>query len=110
MRRSASQRAASALYSIVMRLPRTEFQLMRVTLLAFVLCCLSGFAVPGFGQSDQDSSSSQKPAADKKPDGEKAGDKSTDKDKNALPPLPADAHAEQTIELNGKTLHYTVMV
>ena len=27
-----------------------------------------------------------------------------------LPPLPPDAHVEQSIELNGKTLHYTVTV
>ncbi|HUY80584.1 MAG TPA: hypothetical protein VMU92_02565 [Acidobacteriaceae bacterium] len=27
-----------------------------------------------------------------------------------LPPLPSDAHVEQTITLNGKTLHYTVTV
>ncbi len=31
-------------------------------------------------------------------------------DKMHLPPLPADAHVEQTMELNGKTLHYTVTV
>ncbi len=31
-------------------------------------------------------------------------------DKNALPPLPADAHTQQSIELNGKTLHYTATV
>ncbi|MGB6687589.1 MAG: peptidase S10 [Terracidiphilus sp.] len=42
-----------------------------------------------------------------------AGDKSSDKsgsEKSTLPPLPADAHVEQTMELNGKTLHYTVNV
>ncbi len=32
-----------------------------------------------------------------------------DKDK-AQPPLPPDAHTQQSIELNGKTLHYTVTV
>lgn len=31
-------------------------------------------------------------------------------DKNALPPLPSEAHAQQTIVLDGKTLHYTVTV
>lgn len=31
-------------------------------------------------------------------------------DYNKLPPLPADAHTEQSIVLNGKTLHYTVTV
>ncbi|MFZ0746575.1 MAG: peptidase S10 [Terracidiphilus sp.] len=31
-------------------------------------------------------------------------------DKSALPPLPADAHTQQSIEIGGKTLHYTVTV
>ncbi len=31
-------------------------------------------------------------------------------DKSTLPPLPAPAHVQQTMELNGKTLHYTVTV
>ena len=31
-------------------------------------------------------------------------------DKNALPPLPPEAHAQQTIVLDGKTLHYIVTV
>ena len=29
-------------------------------------------------------------------------------DKQALPPLPADAHVSQTIQLDGKTLHYNI--
>ena len=40
--------------------------------------------------------------------GDKGGDKSVDK--NAQPPLPVDAHTQQSIELSGKTLHYTVTV
>ena len=31
-------------------------------------------------------------------------------DKTGLPPLPPEAHAAQTIQLDGKTLHYTVTV
>ena len=31
-------------------------------------------------------------------------------DKNALPPLPPEAHAQQSMELDGKTLKYTVTV
>ena len=45
------------------------------------------------------------PASDK----EKPADKSA-AEKSALPPLPAEAHAQQTIVLDGKTLHYTVTV
>jgi carboxypeptidase C (cathepsin A) len=42
-----------------------------------------------------------------------ATDKDKDKaptDKSALPPLPADAHVQQTMQLDGKALHYTVTV
>jgi len=42
-----------------------------------------------------------------KPDAPKPADKP---DAAKLPPLPADAHVEQTIQLNGKTLHYTATV
>ncbi|HTU51884.1 MAG TPA: hypothetical protein VMF56_14935 [Acidobacteriaceae bacterium] len=31
-------------------------------------------------------------------------------DKQALPPLPADIHVTQSMQLDGKTLHYTVTV
>ncbi len=52
------------------------------------------------------------PATDKSSD--KSADKSaSDKaagEKNALPPLPADAHVQQQIQLDGKTLKYTVTV
>src|SRR5579883_182061 len=45
---------------------------------------------------------------------EKSGEKPCEAkgaaDKNALPPLPAPAHVQQTMELDGKTLHYTVTV
>ena len=47
-----------------------------------------------------------KPAATDK---EKSAEKPAN-DKNALPPLPPEAHAQQTIVLDGKTLHYTVTI
>ncbi len=40
----------------------------------------------------------------------KAPDKAPDKSADALPPLPADAHVEQSIQLAGKTLKYTATV
>jgi carboxypeptidase C (cathepsin A) len=80
-----------------------ELPLLRVAFAAFALCCVNSFAAASFAQSDQDA------AAEKKPAAEKPGDKAA-QDKNALPPLPADAHTEQTIQLDGKTLHYTVTV
>jgi carboxypeptidase C (cathepsin A) len=48
-----------------------------------------------------------------KPAGDKGADKSMpDKagDKTALPPLPAEAHVAQSIQLDGKPLHYTATV
>ena len=54
--------------------------------------------------STQASAQGDKPAGDKP-----AADKSAP-DKNTLPPLPPDAHAEQTIQLDGKPLKYTVTV
>jgi carboxypeptidase C (cathepsin A) len=47
----------------------------------------------------------EKPAAAEKSAADKAAD-----DKTALPPLPADAHVQQTMQLDGKTLKYTVTV
>src|SRR6185437_14529951 len=50
--------------------------------------------------------------ADKKPKAKAEESKPAQQaeDKMKLPPLPADAHADQTMQLNGKTLHYTVTV
>src|SRR5580692_5364607 len=88
----------------------------RMALALCMLCCL-GLSAPhlrsqaakehGGGdkptaadaQASTDKSSAEKPATDKS-----ATDKPTDK--NALPPLPPDAHVQQSTELGGKTLHY----
>jgi carboxypeptidase C (cathepsin A) len=65
----------------------------RAVVPAFALCCLlTGLAAV---------------AQEKAP--EKAADKAAG-DKTALPPLPADAHAAQSMQLDGKTLKYTVTV
>ncbi len=65
--------------------------------LAFVLCCFT----PAFAVAQDE----HKPPAG----ADKAG---TEKpaDKAALPPLPADAHVQQEMKLDGKTLKYTVTV
>jgi carboxypeptidase C (cathepsin A) len=62
--------------------------------LLFVAPCFSAYA-------QADNKPENKPA-------EKAAENGADKIQ--LPPLPADAHVEQTMVLNGKTLHYTVTV
>jgi carboxypeptidase C (cathepsin A) len=71
--------------------------------LPLVLACALGcFAFPSataWPQSDKPAAGVDKPAADK-----------SAADKTALPPLPADAHVSQQIQLDGKTLKYTVTV
>ncbi len=68
--------------------------------LACVLCCFAFTSSRAWPQADQkppaggaDKSTAEKPA-----------------DKAALPPLPADAHVQQEVKLEGKTLKYTVTV
>ncbi|HUN83293.1 MAG TPA: hypothetical protein VMU48_02885 [Terracidiphilus sp.] len=68
---------------------------------ACVLCCL---AIPALLAGAQDDKA--KTAPDKT--SEKPGDKATDK--LALPPLPPEAHTQQSMQIDGKTLKYTVTV
>ena len=90
-----------------MNFPRILHSRSRAALLVCVLGCLSFAVLPAFAQADKPSP--DKPAAaDKNAADKSAADK--DKDKSALPPLPADAHVDQTMQLEGKTLHYTVTV
>jgi carboxypeptidase C (cathepsin A) len=91
------------MYRIVMTFPWVEPSFRRIALAVCVICCLGVFAAPAWAQA-------AKPAAgDAKPGGDKAAaDKGADKE--TLPPLPAEAHTQQSIELGGKPLHYTVTV
>jgi carboxypeptidase C (cathepsin A) len=77
----------------------------RAAVLAFALVC---FAVPAARVAAQ----TDKPApdADKAAPGEKAAAGKPAGDNAELPPLPPEAHAQQSIEMDGKTLHYTVTV
>ncbi len=72
----------------------------RVAAFAIALCCLLVPASNAVAQTDKAASAAQKPAGSDKPAD----------DKSALPPLPADAHTQQSIQLDGKTLKYTVTV
>lgn len=69
-------------------------------LLASALVCLAFRPAPVVAQTDK---------APEATDKEKPADKSA-ADKAALPPLPPEAHSQQTMVLDGKTLHYTVTV
>ena len=54
--------------------------------------------------------STQAIAQEDKPAGDKPATDKPASDKNAQPPLPPDAHAEQSMQLDGKPLKYTVTV
>jgi carboxypeptidase C (cathepsin A) len=61
----------------------------------------------GVAQSDNQAPSADKPApSDKGP----AAKPPTEKEKDELPPLPPEKSVQQTMVLDGKTLHYTVTV
>jgi len=67
---------------------------------ASLLCCTAFFATDAWSQADKAPPAGDKPAA---------GDKAA-AEKSALPPLPADAHVQQEMKLEGKALKYTVTV
>jgi carboxypeptidase C (cathepsin A) len=92
-----------ALYLYSMSIRRFDFVYGRTVVLVWALLCFASPAVRAAGQADQPA---DKSAA---PDKAAAGDKAT-ADKSALPPLPAEAHTQQSIQLDGKTLKYTVTV
>ena len=84
------------MYGIAMSRPdRNVFRMSPVLLLS--LCCLTSIC---FAQSDKPPSANAKPPSVDKPA----------EDKTTLPPLPPEAHTQQAILLDGKTLKYTVTV
>jgi carboxypeptidase C (cathepsin A) len=72
-----------------------------------LICALLCLGLPHYGwaQPEKDVPPDKAASADKS-----AAGKSDTGDKNALPPLPADAHVQQSMELGGKALKYTVTV
>jgi len=110
MSRVDCQPSLSRLYRICMTLPCTRLALQRMALAVCTLYCFGILAAPAFPQSGKDqpadkSASAGAPSSpDKSPADKAAADKGT------LPPLPPDAHVQQSIELAGKKLQYTVTV
>jgi carboxypeptidase C (cathepsin A) len=78
-------------------------------------CLAVFFTIPPYltASAQDDKATADASQADKgkipAPADKSASDKAA-ADKQSLPPLPADAHVAQTIQLDGKTLHYTVTV
>ena len=98
MGRRVCQRRATAMYRIAMRFSPWNFPTARA--FALVLYCLAPTSIFLSAQSDKTPAANTKPAS---------ADKPAD-DKSPLPPLPPDAHTQQAIMLDGKTLKYTVTV
>jgi carboxypeptidase C (cathepsin A) len=73
------------------------FRILRV---GFVACGVLCFAVSAPCAGAQADKPADKASADKTPAA----------DKTALPPFPAEAHAQQSMQIDGKTLKYTVTV
>lgn len=100
------------MYRILMRIFRIQLAFRRLTAVLWVLCFAICAAHSG-AQKDKTPAAADKAAtADKAISGDKAAsaEKSAAADKSELPPLPAPAHAQQSMGLNGKTLRYTVTV
>lgn len=87
------------MYGIEMRFSMTPSAGRRTIFACAALCATLSLCLPAFSQSEK-----EKPAAAEKTD------KPADRSGSPLPPLPADAHTQQSMELDGKTLHYTVSV
>jgi carboxypeptidase C (cathepsin A) len=87
------------MYRISMIAFRLRIPVWRVAVVACALCCLTTGAGHVWAQGDKAAPAAEKDKAAEKP-----------ADKVALPPLPADAHVQQSMQLDGKTLHYTVTV
>jgi carboxypeptidase C (cathepsin A) len=82
----------------------------RHAVLAFTLLCSAAMhGSPAWAQSDsRDAAPGAKAVGAASDKDAKASDPKTDKDK--LPPLPADAHVAQSIQLDGRALKYTATV
>ena len=101
MRRVGCQRTAADVYVNAMSVQISRIPFGRAAVVACALACsilcLGPATLPAQEQAEK------APAATDK-------DKAAAADKFALPPLPADAHVQQSMQLDGKTLRYTVTV
>jgi carboxypeptidase C (cathepsin A) len=103
------------MYRISMMLSLSRPAFRRMALAVCTICCLGISASQISAQAGKEHIGDKPAAGDAQAGADKAAaDKAaTDKaagDKTGLPPLPADAHAPQSIVLDGKALHYTVTV
>jgi carboxypeptidase C (cathepsin A) len=97
------------LYRIHMKLPRIRLALRRMAPALCAICCFAILAASALSQSGKDQPG-DKPAAAAQQGPDKPVAEKASADKGTLPPLPADAHVQQSIDLAGKKLQYTVTV
>jgi carboxypeptidase C (cathepsin A) len=95
----ACQLCAPAMYRIPMSAFNPRTYQGRLAAATLVFCCLLSSAIQSIAQAEKEAAPPQKPASSEKAE-----------EKNALPPLPPEAHVQQSIQLDGKTLHYTATV
>jgi carboxypeptidase C (cathepsin A) len=81
----------------------------RTALAVCALFCLGSVAAPLVAQAGKDHGGEAQAGPDQPGADKAAADKSA-AEKSTLPPLPAEQHVQQSIQLGGKTLHYTVTV
>src|ERR1700678_4194191 len=88
---------------------RVQTALRRTALAVCALICLGMFTAPMLAQAGKPDGGDKTAAG-----GQAGSDKAiTDKaaaEKATLPPLPPEAHVQQSMELGGKSLHYTATV
>jgi carboxypeptidase C (cathepsin A) len=109
MRRGGCQRRAGNLYCIEMKIYRNQTAFRRTALAVCALFCFGLAAAPLVAQAGKEHRGEAQAGGDQAGADKAAADKSA-AEKSTLPPLPADAHVQQSIQLGGKTLHYTVTV
>ena len=99
MRRVRCQPAAGAMYGIAMSVSSLNPASGRIAIAACALCCLAIPTMRLQAQTEKAATPPEKPAV-----------KAAAPEESAWPPLPADAHTQQSIEIDGKALKYTVTV
>src|SRR5580698_10114415 len=109
MRRGGCQRRAGNLYCIEMKIYRNQSAFRRTALAVCALFCLGLTAAPLVAQAGKEHGGEAQAGGDQAGADKAAADKSA-AEKSTPPPLPPDAHVQQSIQLGGKALHYTVTV
>ena len=109
MGRGDCQSTAVRIYGIDMMFLRVQPALRRMALNVCALICLGLLAAPVGAQAGKPDGG-DKTAPGSQAGGDKAATDKAAADKAMLPPLPAEAHVQQSMELGGKTLRYTVTV